>query len=170
MDTKVTNSIDDMLKTLHIMEQGPMYAMLAKVIDGNPNRGFRVIWNMVKRSKQTARSKPPHYARYELAINADQLRQFYAQLHGQLSDMLTLERRLNEGESHIVVAYPTPSKDCSWKCPYFTLCGAMNDVERNDIDFMIQTYFTTPEQRANAKVETDNEEREDLPLENEEGS
>lgn len=151
MDTKVTASIDEMVKTLHIQEQGPMYAVLAKINDGNPDRGFKVIWNMIKRNKQTARAKPPFYQRYELAVNPDQLRQFYTQLHGQMAEILRTEQRLNDGESHLAVAYPTPSKDCSWKCPYFTVCGAMNDVTRNDIDFLIGTYFTTPEQRAQEK-------------------
>jgi hypothetical protein len=153
MDTKVTASIDEMLKTLHIQEQGPMYAVLAKINDPDETRGFRVIWNMIKRNKQTARAKPPFYQRYELAINGDQLRQFYAQLQGQIEEILRTEDRLNAGESHIVAAYPTPTPDCSWKCQYFTVCGAMNDMTRNDVPFLINTYFSTPEQREAAKVE-----------------
>lgn len=159
MDTKVTNSIDDMIKTLHIGEQGPMYAILAKLNDSDPDRGFRVIWNMIKRSKQTARAKPPHYLRYELAINPDQLRQFYLQLQGQMEEMLRTEARLAAGESHVKVAYPTPSKDCSWKCPYFAVCGAMNDITRNDVDFIVRQYYTTPEQREAARIEAEQERR-----------
>lgn len=130
-----------------------MYAVLAKINDPNETRGFRVIWNMIKRNKQTARAKPPFYQRYELAINGDQLRQFYAQLQGQIEEILRTEARLNAGESHIVAAYPTPTGDCSWKCQYFTVCGAMNDMTRNDVPFLINTYFSTPEQREAAKVE-----------------
>ena len=59
MDTKVTASIDEMVKTLHIQEQGLMYAVLGKINDPDPSRGFRVIWNMIKRNKQTARAKAP---------------------------------------------------------------------------------------------------------------
>lgn len=153
MDNKVTISIDNMVKTLHIMEQAPMYAVLAKINDADPNRGFRVIWNMIKRNKQTARAKPPFYQRYELAINADQLRQFYAQLQGQIEEILRVEARLNAGEPHVMVAYPTPTQDCSWKCPYFSVCGAMNDMKRNDIPYLIGTYYTTPEQREAARLE-----------------
>lgn len=159
MDTKVTASIEDMLKTLHIQEQGPMYAVLAKITDPDPNRGFRVVWNMIKRNKQTARAKPPFYQRYELAINADQLRQFYLQLQGQIEEILRTEDLLNKGESHIKVAYPTPTKDCAWKCPYFAVCGAMNDITRNDVDYLVQAYYSTPEQRADAKIEEEKEGR-----------
>jgi hypothetical protein len=139
MDTKVVASIGDALKTLHLNEQGPLYGVLMRV--NNPDaRGLRVIWNMIKRNKQTARAKPPFYQRYELAINPDQLAQFYAQLHGQLSDMLETERRLNEGEHHVMVAYPNPTRDCSWKCPYIAVCGAMQDA-RTDYQWILDSQF-----------------------------
>lgn len=168
MDTKVTKSFEDMLKTLHIMEQGPMYAVLAKITDPNPKRGFRVVWNMIKNNKQSARAKPPFYLRYELAINSDQLRQFYSQLQGQIEEILRTEDRLNKGESHIQVAYPTPTKDCAWMCPYFAVCGLMNDMTRNDVDFAINQYYTTPEQREWAKIEEAERQRHLLPEEVEE--
>lgn len=157
MDTKVTNSIDAMVKTLHLVEQGPMYAILAKINDPDPDRGFRVVWNMLKRNKQTARARPPFYERYELAINMAQLQQFYQQLQGQIEEILRTEQRLNDGEPHVKVAYPTPSGDCTWKCPYFTVCGAMNDMTHNDVDYLVNTYFTTPDQRASAKMEAEQE-------------
>ena len=159
MDTKVTNSIDVMLKTLHMGEQGPMYAALAKINDPDPNRGFRVVWNMLKRNKRTARAKPPFYQRCGLAMNMDQLRQFYLQLQGQMEEILRTEARLNDGESHIKVAYPTPSGDCVWKCPYFAVCGTMNDMKRNDVDFLFNAYYTTPEQREQARIDAEEERR-----------
>lgn len=163
MDTKVTASIDDMIKTLHIQEQGFMYAVLAKINDPDPNRGFRVIWNMIKRNKQTARARPPFYQRYELAINTDQLRQFYLQLQGQMEEILRTEARLVAGESHVLVAYPTPTKDCSWKCQFFSVCGAMNDVKNNDIEYLVRSYYSTPDQREAAKLEAE-QERSKLPF------
>lgn len=151
MDTKVTINIDDMVKSLALNEQGPMYAILSKANDPDPNRGFRVVWNMIKRTKQSARAKGPFYQRYELAINEDQLMQFYMQLEGQISELLRLESRLNNGEHHALAAYPSPSKDCSWKCPYVTVCGQMNDP-RTDANWTINQYYTTPVQREAAKL------------------
>lgn len=145
VDTKVVASIGDTLKTLHLNEQGPLYAILMKIKDDQPGRGFRVVWNMIKRNKQTSRAKPPFYQRYELALNADQLDQFYAQLHGQIADMVETERRLNAGEHHYMVAYPTPTRDCSWKCPYIAVCGAMNDP-RTDVDWIIQNNYITKDE------------------------
>lgn len=146
VDTKVVASIDDTIKTLHMNEQGPLYAMLMKMLEPDDDRGFRVVWNMLKRNKHTARAKPPLYQRYELAINPDMLRQFYAQIHGQIQDMLDLEGRLNDGQPHHVVAYPNPTRDCSWQCPYFSLCGAMNDP-RNDVDWIIQNNYIVEDER-----------------------
>lgn len=153
MDTKVIASIDDTLKSLHIMEQGPMYAVLSKILEPDTTRGFRVVWNMLKRNKHTAQAKPPFYQRYELAINADQLRQFYLQLQGQIEEILRTEERLNSGVSHLVAAYPTPTTDCAWKCPFFSVCGLMNDLVNNDVDYIIDQYYSTPDQRNAAKVE-----------------
>lgn len=146
VDTKVVASLDDVIKTLHMNEQGPLYAMLLKIMEPDINRGFRVVWNMLKRNKHTGRAKPPFYQRYELAINPDMLRQFYAQVHGQMMDMLELESKLNDGQPHHIVAYPNPTRDCSWQCPYFTLCGAMNDP-RNDADWIIQNNYEVGEER-----------------------
>lgn len=140
IDTKVVASIGDTLKTLHLNEQAPLYAILMKMVDNRPDRGFRVVWNMIKRNKQTKSAKPPFYQRYELAINRDQLNQFYAQLQGQIQDMLNTEKRLDDGEHHVMVAYPTPSRDCSWKCPYLSVCGAMNDP-RTDVNWILANNF-----------------------------
>lgn len=147
MDTKVVGSIPDMVKTLGLNEQGPMYALLSKVNEPDLDRGFRVVWNMLVRNKRTARANPPFYQRYELSINPDQLKQFYTQLHGTISDILRTEERLNNGEHHAAVAYPHPTKDCTWKCPYMALCSQMNDP-RSDPEWTINQYFTTPAQRA----------------------
>lgn len=154
MDTKVVASIGDALKTLHLNEQGPLYGVLMSV--NNPeSRGLRVVWNMLKRNKRTARAKPPFYQRYELAINPDQLVQFYAQLQGQLLDMLETERRLNNGEHHVMVAYPNPTRDCSWKCPYLAVCGAMTDA-RTDYQWILDnTYEQWNEEPIGPEVEVE---------------
>jgi hypothetical protein len=158
VDTKVVANIAEVLKTLHLNEQGPTYAVLMKMLDPDPNRGFRVVWNMIKRNKQTSRAKPPFYQRYELAINADQLAQFYMQLNGQIQDMITTEKRLNDGEAHYAVAYPSPSRDCSWQCPYLAVCGAMNDP-RTDVEWIINNNYEQwgQESELPATVETTNE-------------
>lgn len=140
VDTKVTINPDEMIRTLHLNEQAPLYAVLMRLTEGDSNQGLRVVWNTIKRNKQTKRAKPPFYQRYELVINRDILTNYYAQLQGQMADMIETDRRLNDGEHHVMVAYPRPSSDCSWKCPYIALCGAMNDP-RMDSQWLIDNNY-----------------------------
>ena len=41
--------------------------------------------------------------------------------------MLRVRDALDAGESHYKNAYPSPSKDCKWKCQFFTVCTLMDD-------------------------------------------
>jgi hypothetical protein len=152
MDHKVTKNPDVMLKTLHLNEQAPLYAILMRLTEENAKRGLRVVWNMIKHNKQTKKAKPPFYQRYELVLSKDQLALFYAQLQGQIADMIETDRRLRDGEHHTMVAYPRPSDSCSWKCPYLALCGAMNDP-RMDVNWLIDNNY---EQYAESSVELTN--------------
>jgi hypothetical protein len=147
IDFKVVASIEGMIKTLGMSEQGLQYGLLAKI--NHPGRQVRVVWSMMKRSMRTGRAKPPFYQRYDLAINDDMIRQYYEQLHGQITEMLRLESMLNDGHKPHVVAYPSPNSECSWKCQFFTVCGLMNDP-RNDVEWMFEEHFT---QRDRSKQE-----------------
>lgn len=140
LDTKVVASIEETVRMLHLNEQALMYAVLAKVNDPNPNRPFRVVWSMLKRSKRTARARPPFYDRYELVISPGQLEVFYEQLHGVITAMLELEAKLNAGVSPNSVAFPSPTKDCTWECEFFAVCPAMNDPN-SDPNWLLNTYY-----------------------------
>ncbi len=140
LDNKVVADINTPLKTINLNEQAPTYAILSKLNQDDNKRGFRVIWNFLKKSKRTARAKPPFYQRYTLPLNPDMLPIFWSQLHGTMMDILQAEKRLNDGESHQIVAYPTPTPDCSWKCEFFSVCPLMNDP-RSDPDWLLQTYY-----------------------------
>jgi hypothetical protein len=139
LDFKVVQSIEGMVKDLGVSEQGLMYALLAKI--NHPGRQVRVVWSMMKRSMRTGAAKPPFYQRHELNVNNDMIRQYYEQLHGQVGEVLRLEAMLNEGHKPHVVAYPTPSGDCSWKCSFYAVCGLMNDPQ-NDTDYIFDNHFT----------------------------
>jgi RecB family exonuclease len=143
LDTKVVASIEETVRMLHLNEQALMYALLATVNDGG-QRPFRVVWNMLKRSKRTARANPPFYERYELTISPGQLELFYEQLHGVISTMLELEQRLDNGVSPNSLMYPTPTKDCTWSCEFISVCPAMNDPHA-DPNWLLNSYFVRRE-------------------------
>jgi hypothetical protein len=139
MDFKVVQSIEGMIQTLGMSDQGLHYGLLAKI--NNPGRSVRVVWSMMKRSMRSGTAKPPFYQRYELSINDAMIRQYYEALHGQIQDMLRTESMLNEGHPHHIVAYASPNGECSWKCDYFAVCGLMNDPN-NDVDWIFENHFT----------------------------
>lgn len=107
---------------------------LLKLIEENPGvplaelpicKGTAV--NLVRRVKRTANAKPPFYGRVWVYHSLDELRTYWDQLHGMINDIITTEKQLDAGANHQLVAYPTPDYSCSWQCPFFELCGLMND-------------------------------------------
>jgi hypothetical protein len=55
------------------------------------------------------------------------MRAFWSRIHGELYDMMGVKAALDAGVSHHQVAYPRPSGDCSWKCPFFAICPMFDD-------------------------------------------
>ena len=63
----------------------------------------------------------------EVRHNVFALRNFWQRIHGTLMDMLNVRQALDDGGSHQFVAYPRPSRDCKWKCQFFTICPMFDD-------------------------------------------
>jgi hypothetical protein len=41
--------------------------------------------------------------------------------------MLNVRDALDKGADHQEVAYPRPSRDCKWKCQFFSVCPLVDD-------------------------------------------
>lgn len=100
-----------------------------------------VIFNMLKRSKRTARAAPPFYKRVPHGYNKEELRSMWRRVWAEAALILQSRAQLDtvfsvaqgEGarnEIQQVVAFPTPSGDCSWKCPFVQVCPMMDDGSR----------------------------------------
>ena len=141
LDHKTVQGFAEAQKTLHLNEQAPLYSWLQR--KGLPNAPplHGVLWNMLRKVKRSAKSKPPYFARTELLLTETGLNRFWVQLHGQIEEILRVEDALNNGADHNRVAYPTPSPDCSWKCEFFAVCGLMNDPTY-DSEFVIGANFS----------------------------
>lgn len=114
---------------------------LIEILNNTP-RGERsggAIYNMLRRVKRTVKAKPPFYERVEVLHNDHQIKSFYTQLWGTVHDLLSLERRLDEGDPPQQVAYPNPLGDCTWSCDYKSICPLFNDGSR--VEAMIETYY-----------------------------
>lgn len=85
------------------------------------------ILNMLRKVKRTARSTPPFYKRVEVRHSMIELRNFFVRVAGEITRIQQTEMALDQGVDHHLVCPPSPSKDCSWKCQFMTLCAMMDD-------------------------------------------
>ncbi len=113
--------------TAHMSEQLMLYTMLERLSqNGNPTADGGVFI-VLKKVKRTASAKPPFFKRYIVRFNDTTLNAFWTRLHGELRDILSVRDALDNGADHKYVAYPTPTKDCSWKCPFYLVCPMFDD-------------------------------------------
>lgn len=124
----VGGSFADFGAMAHMNEQVKTYMLLDEVQgteDGERTDG--AIFTMLRKVKRGAYAKPPFYDQIEVRHNRFTLRAFLEQLEGTFEDMLRVRDALDAGESHYKNAYPTPSKDCKWKCQFFAICPLFDD-------------------------------------------
>lgn len=90
------------------------------------------IYNVLKKVKRTKAAKPPFYARYEIHHNDREIGSYEFRLHEIITSMFRLESLLENAspEAAAQIAYPNPTRDCSWDCPFFTVCPMFDDGSR----------------------------------------
>lgn len=144
MDHKTAVQFSMYHNTAHMSEQIMTYILLERLQE--KVSGGRVIeggvYNLLKKVKRTGKAKPPFYDRIVVRFSEKTLESFWVRLHGTLEDMLRVRDELDKGIDHRFVAYPTPTKDCVWKCPFYAACPMFDDgssVERWLDTFMEQT-------------------------------
>jgi hypothetical protein len=126
LDLKTAASFDSYYKMYLLNEQLRMYALILEkaggdvVIDGG-------VYRMLKKVKRSATAKPPFYQQMNVPVSKKVLESFEERTMGTLHDMVEARNQLDAGESHLRIAYPTPSDSCSWKCPFFSGCAMFDD-------------------------------------------
>lgn len=146
IDLKLRNKIDDTIfitdhktsaasawsnydKYTHMSEQLMFYITLSRAIGEDVDGA---MYNLLKKVKRTGTAKPPFYDRKVVRFNSTQLDSFWDRTMSTIADMVETRQRLDGGESHLTAAYPRPSTDCSWKCPFFEMCTMMDDGSSYD--------------------------------------
>jgi hypothetical protein len=123
----VGGSFTDFASMAHMNEQILTYMTLEAAQNKEGERSEGGLFTMLKKVKRSANARPPFYEQMEVRHNVFSLRNFYQRLHGTVTDMLAVRKALDEGVSHQLVAYPRPSRDCKWKCPFFAMCPMFDD-------------------------------------------
>ena len=127
VDNKTARSITDYNTIAQNPEQLMLYTLLERVSSPGLARVEGGMYNILKKVKRGPTAKPPFYHRITVRFNDDFLTSYWTRLHGTLRDMMRVRDELDAGADHRYVAYPTPTKDCSWKCPFFAGCSLFDD-------------------------------------------
>lgn len=146
IDHKTCAGFGDIEKMSPMSEQFMQYGLLERLAQNAKSLEYRErtdggIYNMLRKSKRTARATPPFYKRLEVRHNDETLRSFYLRVYGTVMDIRKVRERLDAGEDHRVVCYPTPESSCSWQCPFFLPCKMFDDG--SPVESFLQEYYTT---------------------------
>jgi hypothetical protein len=123
----VGGSFTDFGSMAHMNEQILTYMMLETAQNKEGERSEGGIFTMLKKVKRSANARPPFYDQIEVRHNVFALRSFWQRIHGVLTDLMNVRDRLDAGGDHRYLAYPRPSRDCKWKCQFFTVCPLFDD-------------------------------------------
>jgi hypothetical protein len=118
----VGGSFTDFSAMAHMNEQILTYMMLETAQNKEGDRSEGGIFTMLKKVKRSANAKPPFYEQLEVRHNVFTLRSFWQRMHGVLTDMMNTRKYLDEGGDHRFIAYPHATRDCKWKCSFFSIC------------------------------------------------
>jgi hypothetical protein len=131
LDHKTVQEFTSPTKTLHLDEQVRHYNWLLQ--QTSDLRVDGAIYNMLRKVKRTERAQPPFYSRFEVRFSQQEMDMFHYRLLGELREIIRTRQELDaaRGQPHEaitaqVVAYPTPTKSCSYDCDFFALCPFMD--------------------------------------------
>lgn len=124
----VGGSFSDFASQAQMNEQILTYMLLEHAQNTDPSeRSEGGIFTLLKKVKRTANARPPFYEQIEVRHNVFTMRAFWQRIHGAISDLIGVKKALDEGADPNFVAYPRPTKDCKWKCQFYTICPLIDD-------------------------------------------
>lgn len=121
---------DEQMLHYHLVEYLDLIASGIEAEEANSIRTDGALYNMLRKVKRTAAAKPPFYGRVEVRHNIETLRSYWMRAKGTIDEILELERKLDAGMDPRQVAYPTPTRDCSWDCDFYHVCTMFDDGSR----------------------------------------
>jgi hypothetical protein len=124
----VGGSFADFANQAQMNEQILTYMLLESAQNKEPGeRSEGGIFTMLKKVKRTANARPPFYEQIEVRHNVFTMRAFWQRIHGTISDLMNVKKALDAGSDPNFVAYPSPGKDCKWKCQFYSICPMIDD-------------------------------------------
>ena len=124
-DVKTAVQIKPFHDIINQSEQLMLYACLTQLTRELKVSGGAYL--VLKKVKRSAKSKPPYYELIEADYNSTTLRNFWNRVIAEAEEILSVRGRLDAGESHQTVCYPTPGTDCTYSCPFYSGCYMFDD-------------------------------------------
>ena len=142
MDHKTCASFETVTRALELNEQPMMYQMLERLSQPDGEHVVGGVYNMLRKVKRTGSAKPPFYLREQIYHNDEELRSYWKKLVGILTTMYDVVQRLDEGQDHHTVVYPTPQSTCAWDCEFRAVCPLFDDGSRAEamVDSLYQVH------------------------------
>jgi hypothetical protein len=141
IDHKSVGDFIQPVKTLNLDEQMLRYHLIEWMnTPEGEKRCDAALYNMLRRVKRTANAKPPFFKRVTVHHNEMELHAILTRTRGEVTEMLAVEQDLRDGGDPQFIAYPRPSRDCTWKCQFFPICPMFDDGSR--VEQMITNYYT----------------------------
>lgn len=117
------------------------YAVLCEEFFGKAPAGAYL--NMLRKVQRTAASKPPFFHREPVHFNRFQLDSHRAHMEAILTDLLRIEDEIARGVN--ASCYPAVDQDCSWKCPFLSVCAFADDG--SDIEGALNDLYVRSDRR-----------------------
>lgn len=155
IDHKTVGDLGAPVVTLPQNEQMLHYHLMEFLsLDDSDVRCDGALYNMLRRVKRSPRAKPPFYDRIEVRHNKFELESYRRRALAATREILITIDRLERGEEHFDVVYPSPTPECRWSCDFFAVCNLFDDGSRGVNDMVNALYRTTnPLERYRKQVE-----------------
>ncbi len=107
--------------------QRKAYAVMRMLEDGTLYAG--AIHRYLKRVLRSATATPPFYGEHEVHFTVEGLRRHFKIMDAMLAEMIPLAQHVaDSGAAGLTDTrlYPTPTKDCDWRCPFTDVCDTVD--------------------------------------------
>lgn len=131
VDHKTVQNFAQMLPTLQSDPQMLHYHLLLSILRPDEHVDG-ALYNMLRKVKRGPRSKPPYYQRETIIHNAEEIESYRLRLIGLITNVFEFEDRIRQlGDLGVkMFAQPNPTRDCSWDCSFYDICGQFDDGSR----------------------------------------
>ena len=115
LDFKTVMNTHDFLAMSHMDEQLMTYILLDSQQE-DTERVDGAIFRLLRKVKRSSSAVPPFYEEITIRHNVFTMRSFWKRIHGTVNDILKTRTALDNGADHSYVAYPTPTRNCTFDC------------------------------------------------------